>query len=163
MKFDLKFAEFRRTIFSKLPKNRASPGYPRWWQKQTILKKIDLFPTALIRKFYACKAAFLGWGMLQAIRSGSKIVVGPLAGPVHFTAERVLLMSAILKPILLICAFLTVVGVWFTRFDYRCPVCSAVYHPSFLSSFFSFQWMGKKYLRCPHCRQRTWSELRAPE
>ena len=47
---------------------------------------------------------------------------------------------------------------WRTRnFDYKCKICGARFELSYLAAIMSMHMMGKRFVKCPHCRQWCWA------
>ena len=61
---------------------------------------------------------------------------------------------------MIIAGVLVLLVVWHAKnFSYLCPRCGEVFEVSKLEDFISPNGMNKKYLRCPRCGKRAWTEV----
>jgi uncharacterized C2H2 Zn-finger protein len=62
--------------------------------------------------------------------------------------------------LMIIAGVLVLLVVWHAKnFVYLCPRCGEVFEVSKLENFISPNGVNKKYLRCPRCGKRTWTEI----
>ncbi len=44
-----------------------------------------------------------------------------------------------------------------SNLDYQCSSCGGSIYLTPSQAMLAFHWMGKKWVRCPHCGQMTWA------
>ena len=61
---------------------------------------------------------------------------------------------------LIVAACLAFIVIWHAKsFAYNCPRCGNIFEISTIEDIFAPKGIGKKYLKCPKCRKRSWAEI----
>ena len=66
--------------------------------------------------------------------------------------------TILLSSILFVGLFISTCIIYFKNAEFVCNRCNKQFKPTISSSLWSFHTITRRYLRCPHCNQKSWTK-----